>query len=150
MFSEGADAGVFSAAMLQEIYKVPRLPEVFCKTDNASQVKKKFNSANLVSDWCLRVDVINFFLFSLNLSSLQEDTSLSYLTLHLFIWLTPLFCNHQFSNKYGIQLNMCCVSGCSIKKLIQMSKNKLWLTCTITLNLYVPNRNYFKLFLLMQ
>lgn len=43
--------------MLQEIFRLPRLPEVLCKTGNASLVET-LNSSNLVSDRCLRVDVV--------------------------------------------------------------------------------------------
>lgn len=53
---EAADAGILIAAMLQEIFRLPRLSEVLCKTDNASLVET-LNSSNLVSDRHLRVDV---------------------------------------------------------------------------------------------
>ena len=35
VFSEAADVGVLIAAMLQEIFKLHKLPGVLCKTDNA-------------------------------------------------------------------------------------------------------------------
>ena len=53
---EAADAGVLIAAMLQETFRLPRLPEVLCKTDNASLVET-LKSSNLVSDRRLRIDV---------------------------------------------------------------------------------------------
>ena len=55
VFSEAADAGKLIAAMLQEKFRIPRLPEVHCKTDNVSLAKKK--SLNLVNDWWLKIDV---------------------------------------------------------------------------------------------
>ena len=54
--NEGADAGVLTAAMIQEVFQLPKLPDVLCKTDNASLVET-LNSNNLVSDRRLRVDV---------------------------------------------------------------------------------------------
>ncbi|GAB1597641.1 hypothetical protein Ahia01_000040700, partial [Argonauta hians] len=54
--SEAADAGVLISAMLQEIFRLPKLPEVLCKTDNASLVET-LKSSNLVSDRRLRIDV---------------------------------------------------------------------------------------------
>ena len=54
--SEAADVGVLKAAMLQETFRLPRLPEVFCKTDNASLVET-LKLSNLVSEWHLRIDV---------------------------------------------------------------------------------------------
>ena len=41
--------------MLQETFRLPRLPEVLCKTDNASLVET-LNSSNLLSDQHLRID----------------------------------------------------------------------------------------------
>ena len=52
-FSEVAYTGILIAAMLQEIFRRPSLPEVFSKTDNTSFVEI-LKSSNL---WCLRVDV---------------------------------------------------------------------------------------------
>ena len=54
--SEAAEAGVLITAMLQESIRLPRLPEILCKIDNASLVET-LKSSNLVSDWCLRIDV---------------------------------------------------------------------------------------------
>ncbi|GAB1599998.1 hypothetical protein Ahia01_000277300 [Argonauta hians] len=54
--NEAADAGVLISAMLQEIFRLPKLPEVLCKTDNASLVET-LKSSNLVSDRRLRIDV---------------------------------------------------------------------------------------------
>ena len=54
--SEGADAGVLIAAMLQETFKLPKLPNVNCKTDNASLVET-LSSDNLVKDKRLRIDI---------------------------------------------------------------------------------------------
>ena len=54
--NEAADAGVLTAAMIQEVFQLPRLPYVLCKTDNASLVET-LNSTNLVSDRRLRIDV---------------------------------------------------------------------------------------------
>ena len=34
--------------------------------------------------------------------------------LSLYIWLSPLFCGYYLSNKYGAQLNMCCVGAAVI------------------------------------
>ena len=53
--SEVEDAGLSIAAMLQETFRLPRLPEVPSKTDNASLVDT-LNSSNLVSNWCLRIE----------------------------------------------------------------------------------------------
>ena len=55
-FSEATEAGVLIATMLQETFTLPRLSEILCKTDYAS-LFKTFNSSNLVSDRCLRIDV---------------------------------------------------------------------------------------------
>ena len=54
--SEGADAGVLMAAMIQEIFKLPKLPIVRCKTDNASLVET-LKTDNLVTDKRLRIDI---------------------------------------------------------------------------------------------
>ena len=54
--NEGADAGVLTAVMLQEVFQLPKSPDVLCKTDNASLVET-LNSNNLVSDQRLRIDV---------------------------------------------------------------------------------------------
>ena len=53
--SEVADAAVLIAAMLQETFKLSRLSEVFCKTDNVFLVET-IKSSNLVSDRHLRID----------------------------------------------------------------------------------------------
>ena len=42
--------------MLQETFRLPRLPEVLCKTENAF-LAETLNSASLVSDQHLRIDV---------------------------------------------------------------------------------------------
>ena len=47
--SEAVDASVLIAAMLQETFRLPRLPEVICKIDNTSLVET-INSSNLVND----------------------------------------------------------------------------------------------------
>lgn len=54
--NEGADAGVLTAVMIQEVFQLSKLPDVLCKTDNASLVET-LNSNNLVSDRRLRIDV---------------------------------------------------------------------------------------------
>ena len=42
--------------MLQDTFRLPRQPEVLCKTDNVYLVET-LKSSNLVSDWGLRIDV---------------------------------------------------------------------------------------------
>ena len=54
--SEAADAGLLIGAMLQEIFKLCKLPNVLCKTDNSSLVDT-LNTTNLVSDKRLRIDI---------------------------------------------------------------------------------------------
>ena len=54
--SKAAEAGVLIAVMLQETFRLSRLPEVFYKTDNVSLIET-INSWNLVRDWCPRIDV---------------------------------------------------------------------------------------------
>ncbi len=39
VFSEAADAGIKITTILQEIFRLPRLLEVLCKTDHVSLVK---------------------------------------------------------------------------------------------------------------
>ena len=56
VFSDAAAAGVLIAAMLQEIFRLLRLPEVLYETDNASLVGT-LKSSNFMSDQHLRVDV---------------------------------------------------------------------------------------------
>ena len=55
-FSEAADTGVLIAGMLLEIFRLPSLPVVLCKTDNVSLVET-LKSSNLVSEQHLKVDV---------------------------------------------------------------------------------------------
>ena len=54
--SEAAQAGILIAAMLQETFRLSRLPLVLYKTDNVFLVET-LNSSNLVSDYYLSIDV---------------------------------------------------------------------------------------------
>ena len=51
-----ADAGFLIGAMLQEVFRLPSLPPVLCKTDNASLVET-LHTDNLVQDKRLRIDI---------------------------------------------------------------------------------------------
>ena len=57
-FSKAAEGSVLVVAMLQETFRLHRLPEVLCKTDNMSLVET-LKSSNLVSDQYLRIDVVS-------------------------------------------------------------------------------------------
>ena len=54
--NEGADEGFFVSSMLQEIFRLPRRPQVHCVTDNAS-LYQNLETSNPVTDKRLRVDV---------------------------------------------------------------------------------------------